>query len=60
MASALPKKRPATYGDLLALPDNVVGQIVDGELVVSPRPAPLHAVATTFLGGQLSEPYGRG
>ena len=60
MASAPPKKRPATYADLLALPDNVVGQIVDGELVVSPRPAPLHAFATTFLGGQLSEPYGRG
>jgi Uma2 family endonuclease len=60
MASRLPKKRPATYADLLALPDNVVGQIVDGELVVSQRPAPPHAVATTFLSGQLSEPYGRG
>jgi Uma2 family endonuclease len=60
MASGLPKKRPATFADLLGLPDNVVGQIVDGELVVSPRPAPSHAVATTFLSGQLSEPYGRG
>ena len=60
MASALPKKRPATYADLLALPENVVGQVVDGELVVAPRPAPAHAVATTFLSGQLSEPYGRG
>ena len=62
MASALPKKGPASYSDLLALPENVIGEIVDGELVVSPRPAPApaHAVATTFLSGQLSEPYGRG
>lgn len=60
MASALPKNRPATYADLLALPDNVVGQIVDGELVVAPRPAPSHAMATSYLGGELVGPYGRG
>ncbi len=29
----------ATYDDVLALPDHVVGEIVDGELIVSPRPA---------------------
>lgn len=27
-------KRPATYEDLLALPEHVVGQIIDGELIV--------------------------
>ncbi len=60
MASALPKKRPASYADLLALPENVVGEIVDGDLVVSPRPAPAHAVAASYLGGELVGPYGRG
>jgi Uma2 family endonuclease len=60
MASPLPKKRPATHADLLALPDNVVGEIVDGELVVAPRPAPSHAIATSHLGGEIVGPYGRG
>jgi len=54
--------RPATYSDLLALPEHVVGEIIDGELIVSPRPAPRHAVATSVLGGELNPPYhgGRG
>ena len=54
--------RPATYDDLLALPEHVIGEIVDGELIVSPRPAPRHTVATSALGGELGPPYqgGRG
>lgn len=54
--------RPATYEDLLALPEHVVGEIIGGELVVSPRPAPRHAVAKSVLGGELGPPYhsGRG
>jgi len=54
--------RPATYEDLLALPEHVVGEIIGGELIVSPRPAPRHAVATSVLGGELGPPYhsGRG
>ena len=31
-------KRRATYEDLLRVPDTMVAEIVDGELVVSPRP----------------------
>lgn len=38
-------KRIATYADLEALPPNVVGEIIDGELHTMPRPAPRHAVA---------------
>jgi hypothetical protein len=38
-----PFDRPATYEDLVALPDNLVAEIVDGELHASPRPAPRHA-----------------
>ena len=59
MASALPKKQPAIYADLLALPENVVGEIVDGEVVVSPRPAPPHAVAASYLGIEIGGSFGR-
>jgi Uma2 family endonuclease len=59
MASALPKKQPATYADLLALPENVVGEIVDGDVVVSPRPAPPHAVAASYLGIEIGGSFGR-
>jgi Uma2 family endonuclease len=59
MALAQPKNRPATYADLTALPDNVVGEIVDGELVVSPRPAPRHALATSYLGVEIGGSFGR-
>jgi len=62
MAQPRSGARPTTYDDLLALPEHVVGEIIDGELIVSPRPAPRHAVATSVLGGELGPPYhsGRG
>jgi len=62
MGQPLPISRPATYADLLALPDHVVGEIIGSELFVSPRPAPRHAVASSVLGGELGPPYhsGRG
>lgn len=57
-----PFDRPATYDDLVELPDNLVAEIVDGELHASPRPAPRHAVAETGIGSLLGPPfhYGRG
>ena len=62
MAQSRSGAPPATYNDLLALPDHVVGEIIGGDLIVSPRPAPRHAVATSVLGGELIPPYhsGRG
>ncbi len=57
---AQPGARPATYMDLHRLPDNVVGEILDGELHVSPRPAPRHADASSGLGGALRGPFDRG
>jgi hypothetical protein len=38
-----PFDRPATYDDLVKVPDIQVAEIVDGELHASPRPAPRHA-----------------
>jgi Uma2 family endonuclease len=57
---AHPVKRPASYEDILALPEHVVGEIVDGELHVSPRPAPRHANATTTIVGELNPPFRHG
>lgn len=39
----------ATYADLEALPENVVGEIIDGELFAMPRPSLEHAVGTSTL-----------
>lgn len=43
-------KRRATYQDIVDLPENLIGEILDGELHVSPRPASLHASASSALG----------
>ncbi len=42
-------RRRATYDDLLAVPDHLVAEIIDGELYTSPRPAPPHAVASSAI-----------
>ncbi|WP_164017584.1 Uma2 family endonuclease [Pyxidicoccus trucidator] len=53
-------KRPATYEDLLALPEHVVGQIIDGELIVMPRPASPHTVAHSVMLSDLLSAFQRG
>lgn len=58
--AGLPAKRKATYEDLLALPEHVVGEIVDGELHTSPRPASLHARAMSRIGFELIGPFDKG
>ncbi len=50
----------ATYEDLFDLPDNLVGEIIHGQLITHPRPAPKHVIASSSLGGQLFNPYHRG
>jgi Uma2 family endonuclease len=57
-----PFDRPATYEDLIALPDNLIAEIVNGELHASPRPAPAHAITGSLLGVALGAPFtlGRG
>src|SRR4029450_8477742 len=53
-------RKPATYADLEALPDHVVGELIGGELFVSPRPAVPQALAAPRLGGELSVRFDRG
>lgn len=36
--SGAPAKRAATYEDLLRVPEHLVAEIIDGDLVTSPRP----------------------
>src|SRR5262245_9089971 len=49
--SAAPRR--ATYDDLIAVPDPLVAEIVDGELLASPRPATPHARAASAIGSDL-------
>ncbi|QRK09144.1 Uma2 family endonuclease [Archangium violaceum] len=51
---------PATYADLEALPEGVVGELIGGELHVSPRPAGPHTVAASVLGIELGGAFHRG
>jgi Uma2 family endonuclease len=60
MASTQPKTRPATYEDLCRLPDNLIGEIIDGDLIASQRPAPRHSIASSHLGAEITGPYDRG
>lgn len=57
---ANPAHEPASYQDIVDLPDNMVGEIVFGVLYASPRPAPRHALAASTLGGELEPPFRRG
>ena len=54
-----PKHR-ATYADLEALPSNMVGQLIEGILIATPRPSVGHATVTSNLGADLGAPFGRG
>lgn len=53
-------KRRATFEDLETVPPNCVGEIVDGELYVSPRPASPHGRAASRLGMLLGGPFDLG
>lgn len=50
----------ATYEDVLNAPENKVAEILDGELVLSPRPTYRHARAQSALFGQLWRPFDQG
>src|SRR5258708_2801445 len=52
-------KRRASYDDLMQVPDHLVAEIIDGELVTSPRPATPHAWTSTVLGQDLGPLNGR-
>jgi Uma2 family endonuclease len=53
-------KRRASYDDVLAAPEHMIAEIIDGELVTQPRPAARHARAASTVGGELHGPFERG
>jgi len=52
-------RRKATYADLLALPEHLVGEILAGEVHTSPRPATPHTTAASTVGGDLNSAFHR-
>lgn len=51
--------KPATYADLVALPEHVVGEIIDGVLYTQPRPAPKHAETESAMTMDVRDQFGR-
>ncbi len=54
------QQRPATYRDVLDAPPHRVAEVLGGTLHTQPRPAMRHALASSFLGGELVGPFGAG
>jgi Uma2 family endonuclease len=55
-----PAIKQATYQDIIDLPENMVGEIINGYLETHPRPAPKHAAASSSVGGELVAPFQKG
>jgi Uma2 family endonuclease len=53
-------RKSATYEDVLRAPEHMIAEVIDGELVLQPRPARRHARVTTRIGATLDGPFDRG
>ncbi len=52
-----PAERRASYDQILALPEHLVGEILNGVLHTHPRPTPRHANACSVLGYTIGGPF---
>ncbi|MGA2223879.1 MAG: Uma2 family endonuclease [Syntrophobacteraceae bacterium] len=52
-----PAEKKATYDDLYNIPENMIGEIIDGELITTPRPAARHSYTASVLGFELGPPF---
>lgn len=50
-------KKEAVYDDLRDVPENMIGEIIAGELIVSPRPSPRHSHTVSVLDIRIGPPY---
>jgi Uma2 family endonuclease len=57
-----PAIKKAIYEDLFDIPENMTGEIINGELIVTPRPSRRHSIVASSLGYEIGPPYhfGRG
>lgn len=55
-----PARRKASYEDVLSAPEHVIAEIIDGDLVLQPRPAARHSAVASALGEELGPPFKRG
>lgn len=55
-----PVKKEATYTDLFDLPENMIGEIINGDLHTMPRPSPKHSMVVSSLGGEIVNPFSKG
>lgn len=52
-----PARKKATYEDLYSIPENMTGEIINGELIVTPRPSRRHIYAASALDKKIGSPY---
>jgi Uma2 family endonuclease len=55
-----PAKKPASYADVLAAPEHMIAELIDGELRLQPRRAIPHSAVSSALGYELGPPFDRG
>lgn len=55
-----PAPKRTTYDDVLAAPEHVIAEILDGELHMQPRPSFRHSRFASRLNGTLVGPFDRG
>jgi hypothetical protein len=53
----VPARKRAVYEDLFDIPRNMTGEIVNGELVVTPHPSRKHANTASMLTAEIIPPY---
>jgi Uma2 family endonuclease len=54
-----PRTSRATFADLASVPETMVGQLIDGELLTLPRPALPHAQTASNAGADINSRFGR-
>ncbi len=59
-AMSEPVKTGVSYEDLYGIDEHEIGQIIDGELIVSPRPSRVHSLAASMLTAGVAPAYAMG
>ena len=55
-----PARKLALYDQLMMLPENLTGEILNGQLHTQPRPTGPHAFTQSNIESDLNNPFSRG